>query len=262
MRANKTVLITGAAQRIGAAAARYLHSKQFNVVVHYNRSALEANRLVDELNHIRADSSCTVQADLLAASSYDSSRLILVQADLLAASSYDWVIDAALELSGSLDALVNNASMFYPTLLPQIKEPTWDEIIGTNLKAPLFLARHAAVHLEKTQGCIINITDIHGSRPLPQYSMYSVAKSGLIMLTRSLAQELAPNVRVNAVSPGAILWPDGMGEEAKDSILSAIPLQRRGLPVDVARAVHFLIAEADYITGQVLAVDGGRSLSP
>ena len=243
MRANKTVLITGAAQRIGAAAARYLHSKQFNVVIHYNRSALEANRLADELNHIRADSSCTVQADLLAA------------------SSYDWVIGTALELSGSLDALVNNASMFYPTLLPQIKEPTWDEIIGTNLKAPLFLARQAAVHLEKTQGCIINITDIHGSRPLPQHSMYSVAKSGLIMLTRSLAQELAPNVRVNAISPGAILWPDGMGEEAKDSILSAVPLQRRGLPVDVARAVHFLIAEADYITGQVLAVDGGRSLS-
>ena len=241
--AGKTVLITGAARRIGAATARYLHSKQFNVVIHYNRSALEANQLADELNHIRADSSRTVQADLLAA------------------SSYDWVIDTALELTGSLDALVNNASMFYPTLLPQIKEPTWDDIIGTNIKAPLFLARHAAVHLEKTRGCIINITDIHGSRPLPQHSMYSVAKSGLIMLTRSLAQELAPNVRVNAVSPGAILWPDGMDDEAKDSILSAIPLQRPGEPVEIAKAVYFFIAKADYITGQVLAVDGGRSLS-
>ena len=243
MRANKTVLITGAARRIGAAAARYLHSQQFNVVIHYNRSAAEASQLADELNSIRANSSCTVQADLLAV------------------SSYNWVIDTALELTGSLDALVNNASMFYPTLLAQIKEPTWDEIIGTNLKAPLFLARHAAVHLEKTRGCIINITDIHGSRPLPHHSMYSVAKSGLIMLTRSLAQELAPNVRVNAVSPGAILWPDGMDDETKDSILSAIPLQRPGEPAEVARAVYFLIAEADYITGQVLAVDGGRSLA-
>ena len=241
--ADKTALITGAARRIGAAIARHLHAKQFNVVIHYNRSASEANSLADELNQIRPNSACTVQADLMAA------------------SSYDWVIEKALELTGSLDALVNNASVFYPTLLPQIKEPTWNEIIGTNLKAPLFLARRAAPHLEQTRGCIINITDIHGSRPLLQHSMYSVAKSGLNMLTRSLARELAPNVRVNAVSPGAIIWPADMDDETRDSILSVIPLQRPGDPADIARAVYFLITEADYITGQVLPVDGGRSLS-
>lgn len=241
--AGKTVLITGAAQRIGAAIARYLHSRQFSVVIHYNRSAQEATRLAHDLNRVRAGSCCTVQADLQAASSYDR------------------VIDTALQLTGSLDALVNNASVFYPTRLAQIEEPSWNEIIGTNLKAPLFLARHAAPHLEKTRGCIINITDIHGSRPLLQHSMYSVAKSGLNMLTRSLARELAPDVRVNAVSPGAILWPAGIDDETKDSILSAIPLQRPGDPLDIARAVHFLIAEAGYITGQILPVDGGRSLS-
>ena len=236
-------MITGAARRIGAVIARHLHAKQYNVVIHYNRSAPEANSLADELNRIRPDSACTVQADLMAA------------------SSYDWVIDKALELTGNLDVLVNNASVFYPTRLPQIKEPTWNEIIGTNLKAPLFLARRAAPHLEQTRGCIINITDIHGSRPLLEHSMYSVAKSGLNMLTRSLARELAPNVRVNAVSPGAILWPAEMDDETRDSILSVIPLQRPGDPVDIASAVYFLIAEADYITGQVLPVDGGRSLS-
>ena len=241
--ADRTVLITGAARRIGAAISRHLHAKQYNVVIHYNRSAAEANSLADEFSRIRPNSSCTVQADLMAA------------------SSYDWVIDKALELTGSLDVLVNNASVFYPTLLPQIKEPTWNEIIGTNLKAPLFLARRAAPYLEQTRGCIINITDIHGSRPLLEHSMYSVAKSGLNMLTRSLARELAPNVRVNAVSPGAIIWPAEMDDETRDSILSVIPLQRPGDPVDIASAVYFLIAEADYITGQVLPVDGGRSLS-
>ena len=236
-------MITGAARRIGAVIARHLHAKQFNVVIHYNRSAQEANSLAEELNLVRPGSSCTVQADLMAA------------------SSYDWVIDKALELTGSLDVLVNNASVFYPTRLPQIKEPTWNEIIGTNLKAPLFLARRAAPHLEQTRGCIINITDIHGSRPLLDHSMYSVAKSGLNMLTRSLARELAPNVRVNAVSPGAILWPAEMDDETRDSILSVIPLRRPGDPVDIASAVYFLIADADYVTGQVLPVDGGRSLS-
>ena len=241
--AGRTALITGAARRIGAAIARRLHAEQFNVVIHYNRSAQEANQLAGELNQVRPGTACTVQADLMAA------------------SAYDWVIEKALELTGSLDVLVNNASVFYPTLLPQVKEPTWNEIIGTNLKAPLFLAMRAAPHLEQARGCIVNITDIHGSRPLLEYSMYSVAKSGLNMLTRTLARELAPNVRVNAVSPGAILWPADMDDETKDSILSLIPLRRPGDPVDIAGAVYFLIAEADYITGQVLPVDGGRSLS-
>lgn len=241
--ADKTALITGAARRIGAAIARHLHEKDFNVVVHYNRSASAANLLAEELNQVRTGSCRTVQADLMAPSSYDR------------------VMKKALALSGRLDVLVNNASVFYPTRLPDIAEPAWNEIIGANLKAPLFLARNAAPHLERTGGCIINITDIHGSRPLPEHAMYSVAKSGLNMLTRSLARELAPKVRVNAVSPGAILWPAGMDDETRDSILSAIPLQHQGNPADVAKAVYFLIAEADYVTGQVLPVDGGRSLS-
>ena len=241
--AGKTVLITGAARRLGAASARYLHAQQFNVVIHYNRAAQEADQLAGELNRIRANSSCTVQADLQAA------------------SSYAYVINSALQLTDNLDALVNNASVFYPTQLAQIREPDWNDMIGMNLKAPLFLARYAATHLEKTRGCIINITDIHGSRPLLQHSMYSVAKSGLNMLTRCLARELAPAVRVNAVSPGAILWPAGIDEETKASILSTIPMQRLGDPLDIAKAVHFLITEADYITGQILPVDGGRSLS-
>ena len=241
--ADKTALITGAARRIGAAIARHLHADAFSVVIHYNRSAAEADALAHELNGIRAGSACTVQADLMAA------------------SSCDLVMEKALALTGSLDALVNNASVFYPTLLPDIAEHAWNEVIGANLKAPLFLSRSAAPHLEQSGGCIVNITDIHGSRPLPGHSIYSVSKSGLNMLTRSLARELAPKVRVNAVSPGAILWPAGMDDETRDSIMSAIPLQRLGDPADIARAVHFLIAEAGYITGQVLTVDGGRSLA-
>ena len=210
--ADRTALITGAARRIGAAIARHLHAKDFNVVIHYNRSAREANALADELNGIRAGSACAVQADLMAASSCDR------------------VIEKALALTGSLDALVNNASVFYPTPLHDIAEHTWNEVIGANLKAPLFLAGSAAPHLEQTGGCIVNITDIHGSRPLPEHTLYSVAKAGLNMLTRSLARELAPNVRVNAVSPGAILWPAEIDGKTRDSILSAIPLQRRETP--------------------------------
>ena len=241
--ADKTALITGAARRIGAAIARHLHANAFSVVIHYNRSAAQADALADELNRTRAGSARTLQADLMAA------------------SSCDLVVEEALTLTGRLDALVNNASVFYPSPLPDIAEPAWNEVIGANLKAPLFLARSAAPRLEQTGGSIVNISDIHGSRPLPGHTIYSVSKSGLDMLTRSLARELAPKVRVNAVSPGAILWPAGMDDETRDSIMSAIPLQRLGDPADIARAVHFLIAEAGYITGQVLTVDGGRSLS-
>ncbi len=239
---SKTVLITGASRRIGAVIARYLHAKQFDVVIHYNQSAAEANSLADELNQDRASSAS------------------LVQADLSNQSSCDTLIDTVTELNKGLYALVNNASTFYPTLLSDVNEDAWDEIMDVNLKAPLFLARRAADLLRKSQGCMVNITDIHGARPLKRYPLYSVAKSGLIMLTRALAKELAPDVRVNAVSPGAILWPDDMDGELKNKILSRIPLRRHGDPIDIAKAAHFLITDADYITGQVLTVDGGRIL--
>ena len=239
---SKTVLITGASRRIGAVIARYLHAKQFDVVIHYNQSVAEANSLADELNQGRTSSAS------------------LVQADLSKQSSCDTLIDTVTELNNGLYALVNNASTFYPTLLSDVNEDTWDEIMDVNLKAPLFLAKRTAALLRKSQGCIVNITDIHGAQPLKRYPLYSVAKSGLIMLTRALAKELAPDVRVNAVSPGAILWPDDMDSELKNKILSRIPLRRHGDPIDIAKAVHFLITDADYITGQVLTVDGGRSL--
>jgi len=239
---SKTVLITGAAQRIGAVIARHLHESGFNVIVHYHHSATEANRLVDELNKTRSDSAHCVQADLL-----DVSR-------------YDELIDTAMGFNGRLDVLVNNASAFFPALLCDINEDMWDELIGTNLKAPLFLAKSINEHLKKNKGCIVNITDIHGSKPLKRYPVYSVAKSGLIMLTKALAGELAPDVRVNAISPGAVLWPQDMHDALKHKILSRIPMQRHGTPMDIAKTVNFLITKADYITGQIISVDGGRSL--
>ena len=239
---DKTALVTGAARRIGAAIARRLHGAGYNVVIHYNRSGPEAEALAGEFNRGRPDSSRAIQADLLDASA--GAR----------------VVELALALNGRLDALVNNASMFYPAPLSGISETTWNEIVGTNLKAPLFLARHAAAQLQQNCGCIINLTDIHGARPLADHTLYSTAKAGLIMLTRALAKELAPAVRVNAVSPGAILWPPDTDDETREAILAQAPLGRLGTPDEVARAVCFLITEATYITGQTLAVDGGRSL--
>ncbi len=238
----RTVLITGAARRIGAAVARHLHAQGFCVAVHCHRSAAEGADLAAGFNEERADSAAVVQADL--AQGQAPAR----------------VIAAALELNGRLDALVNNAAVFYPTPLPTLNEQDWDETMNANLKAPLFLSLAAAAHLEKTGGCIVNITDVHGARPLRRHTAYSTAKAGLAMLTLSLARELAPRVRVNAVAPGAVTWPPDMDERLKETILARVPLQRPGTPADVARAVHFLISDADYITGQVLAVDGGRSL--
>lgn len=239
---NKTALVTGAARRIGAAIARRLHGAGYNVVIHYNKSGAAAEALAGELNRTRSETAGTVQADLL-----DKSACAQV-------------VEQALKLNGRLDALVNNASVFYPAPLPEISETVWNETTGSNLKAPLFLARHAAEELKQRRGCIINLTDIHGERPLNNHVAYSVAKAGLLMLTRALAKELAPAVRVNAVSPGAILWAADTSAAMQQAILSEVPLGRLGTPDDVARAVYFLIAEADYITGQTLAVDGGRSL--
>ena len=239
---NKTVLITGAAKRLGAAIARDLHQRGMDIVIHYNRSTAQARSLADELNENRPGSADLVQADLN---------------DTAAAAD---IIDAAVGFHDRLDVLINNASSFYPTPVADASPEQWDDLFNTNLKAPFFLAQRACTPLKETRGCIINIADIHGDRPLGGYALYSTAKAGLIMLTRALAREFGPDVRVNAVSPGAIIWPEDMRDETKGKILSRTVLKRCGDPGDIAATVNFLINDAGYITGQVLVVDGGRTL--
>ena len=239
---GKAVLITGAARRIGACIARMLHGAGASIAVHYHRSGEEAQALARELNAARAGSAVTLQADLL-----DPARLRALP-------------EAAAQAFGRLDVLLNNASSFYPTPLGQIDERAWEDLIGTNLKAPLFLAQASAARLRAAQGLVLNIVDIHGMRPLRAYPVYSIAKAGLIMLTRSLSRELAPEVRVNAVAPGPVLWPDDADEALKERIVAHTLLKRQGGPEDVARAVPYFAAQAPYVTGQILAVDGGRSL--
>lgn len=239
---NKTVLITGAAKRIGAAIARKLHAEGMFVIVHYHRSANEAHQLVRELNNTRQDSAITVQGDLQHKEYYPA------------------IIEHALAFKGELDVLINNASAFYPTPVGNMTDEDWHTLIDTNLKAPLFLSKMAAPYLRKTQGCIINLTDIHAVRPLAEHVIYSISKAGLVTLTQSLAKELAPKIRVNAISPGAIAWPDGITDENKEMILTQVPLKRTGELDDIARTAIFLIKDADYITGQIISVDGGRSL--
>ena len=241
---RKTALITGAALRIGAAVARYLHGKDIDVLIHYHTSETAAAELVHSLNGARAGSALAAAADLSAAD-----------------CDYGALIDAALRLNARLDMLINNASVFYPTPVGDITEAHWRELAAVNLKAPLFLSQAAAPHLRRQRGCIVNIADIHGARPLRAHPLYSVTQAGLIMLTRALAKELAPAIRVNAVSPGAILWPADMPPETRASILRRVPLQTPGDPADIAKAVHFLAVAADYTTGQVLDIDGGRGLS-
>ena len=239
---NKTALITGAAKRIGAAIAEHLHTSGMNVIIHYNTSAKEAHELVRKLNGIRQDSAITVQANLEHKEYYVA------------------LIDAALEFKGGIDVLINNASAYYPTPLGSLSDNQWNELINTNLKAPLFLSQLATKSLRKNKGCIINITDIHANRPLSNHSVYSVSKAGLVMLTQSLAKELAPAIRVNAISPGIIIWPDDMEDEKKDAILNQTVMKKTGHVEDITKAITFLISDADYITGQVLNIDGGRTL--
>jgi pteridine reductase len=184
-----------------------------------------------------------------------------VQADLSDVARIPALIDAVVAWGGSLHGLVNNASGFYPTPIGHISAEQWDDLVGSNLRAPLFLAQAAAAHLRRHRGSIVNIVDIHAQRPLRDHTVYGVAKAGLAMLTRSLAKDLAPDVRVNGVSPGAILWPEeGMTDAVRDSILQQIPLQRAGEPEDVADFVLYLMRDATYVTGQIVAVDGGRSI--
>lgn len=237
------VLITGAGRRIGACVARTLHSHGANIAIHYRGSAADADALADELNAKRDDSAITAQADLL-----DSGRL-------------ENLVDEVVQQSGRLDALINNASTFYPTPLDEVTEDHWNDLLGTNLKAPLFLSKAAAPHLRAAGGSIINIVDIHSQRPLRNHPVYGPAKAALGMLTRSLARDLAPAIRVNGVSPGAILWPeDGMDEQTEQVILKQVPLRRTGAPEDIANTILFLMKDAPYITGQIIAVDGGRSI--
>ena len=242
---GKVALVTGGAKRVGAAIVRALHASGAAVMVHHRNSQKEATKLVDELNGARPNSAASVRADLL---------------NLGAVSE---LVKTAVERFGGLDVLVNNASTFHPTPIGEIKSTDWDDLVGTNLKAPLFLAQAAAPHLRKTHGCIVNITDIHAERPLKRYVVYSVAKAGLAGLTRSLARELGPDVRVNGVAPGPILWPDdgSYDEVARQRVVSHTLLKRTGEAEDIARTVLFLVADAPYVTGQVIAVDGGRSIN-
>jgi pteridine reductase len=240
--AGHWALVTGAGRRIGAAIVASLHEAGANVVVHYFKSGEAAEALVANLNSARAESALAIQADLT-----DSAALPLLLADVTATT-------------GRLDVLVNNASSFYPTPLGSITEEQWDDLLGSNLKAPLFLCQAALPHLKESQGVIINIVDVHSQRPLKNHPLYGAAKAGLAMLTRSLAKDLGPEIRVNGVSPGAILWPEtGMSEQVQKNIIAKTALKRAGRPEDIAAAVLYLVRDAPYVTGQILAVDGGRS---
>jgi pteridine reductase len=239
---GKVALITGGAHRIGAAIARTLHAEGMRLVIHYHTSEPAAHALQAELHEARPDSVMLMRGDLL-----NGDRM------------YRNLVFETTESFGRLDVIVNNASRFYPTPIGQAEESQWDDIVGTNLKAPFFLSQAAVPHLRKVGGCIVNIADIYGDRPLVNYPVYCIAKAGLIMLTKSLARDLGPEVRVNAIAPGAILWPEaGLDEMSKQRIISRTPLKRSGDPGDVARTTLFLIRDATFITGQVLAVDGGR----
>jgi len=240
---GKTALVTGAARRIGAAIARRLHAAGANVVLHYRGAETEAAALEAELNAARAGSALKVKADLLAP--------IAPKA----------LVGATLDRFGRLDVLVNNASSFYPTAVGSIEAGHWEELMGSNLRAPLFIAQEAAAELAKQKGSIVNITDIHAERPMKGYAVYSIAKAGLVAMTRALALDLGPAVRVNAVAPGAIAWPDDgqFPPPERGRIVATTPLARLGSPGEIAQAVHFL-ATAPFVTGQILAVDGGRSV--
>src|SRR6478736_5442736 len=245
MQREGAVLVTGAARRIGAAISRTLHAAGARVVLHCNRSRDEAERLAADLNGARAGSAAIVQADLL---------------DLAALPK---LVDDATRAFGRLDGLVNNASSFYSTPFGRISEREWQDLIGTNLRAPLFLAQAAASRLRESKGAIVNIVDIHAERPLANFLVYTVAKAGLAGLTRALALELGPDVRVNGVAPGAIMWPDaGKHYDAgeRERILATTPLGRIGSPEDVAGAVKYLLFDAPFVNGEILAVDGGRSI--
>jgi pteridine reductase len=238
-------LITGGAKRVGAAICRRLHASGANLMLHYHTSAGEARLLQAELNNTRADS------------------VALIQADLLDLPKLSHIAQQTAQHFGRIDALVNNASSFFATPFGEIDETQWRDLVGTNLQAPLFLAQAAAPFLRRTQGAIVNITDIHTDRPLRGYGVYCMAKAGLDGLTRVLARELAPEVRVNAVAPGPILWPEdeNFDELSRQRVISHTPLKRVGEPEDIASAVHWLLTDAPYVTGITIPIDGGRNIA-
>ena len=242
---GRWALVTGAAKRIGAVIASTLHDAGANVAIHYHRSAADAEQLAADLNRRRPKSAFTVAADML-----DIADIERMAADVVKRIG-----------STKLDVLVNNASSFYPTPLGTVTPEQWQDLMGSNLKAPLFLSQALLPALRAARGVIINIVDVHAQRPLRDHPVYGAAKAGLAMLTRSLAKDLGPDVRVNGVSPGAILWPDeGMTEPLRAAIVKQTALKRTGEPQDIARTVLFLVRDAPYITGQIIAVDGGRSV--
>ena len=237
------VLITGGARRVGAQIARTLHGAGANLFIHYRTSAAAAISLADEFNAVRPHSAA------------------IHAAHLLSEGASEKLIAAALQEFGRLDVLINNASSFYPTPVGAITQTQWDDLIGSNVKAPLFLSQAATPALREQRGLIINMIDIHALRPLKAHPVYSIAKAGLAMLTRSLARELGPHIRVNGIAPGPVLWPEGdMEGDLKEEIIAKTALKRHGTPQDVARTALFLAQDAPYITGQIIAVDGGRSI--
>lgn len=243
--AKKVALVTGGSKRIGAAIAKRLHLEGMNLILHYHSSDQEARKLQSELHEIRENS------------------VVLVKGDLLDNHKITHLIQEAVNVVSRLDAVVNNASSFFPTPLGRTSEEDWNDLVGTNLKAPYFLSQAAAPELRKRHGCIVNIADIYGERPLKNHPVYSIAKAGLIMLTRALARELAPEIRVNAVAPGAVLWPENDHDRvAQQRIVSRTPLKRTGTAAEIAAAVLFLIRDAEFISGHVIPVDGGRSVVP
>ena len=239
----KTILITGGAKRIGRQMAITLHQAGHNIIVHYRSSAGAASSLVSELNSIREGSAASLQGELLDTASIPA------------------LVTKAVEQFDGLDVLINNASTFYPTPIELLEDEFWNDLVGSNLKAPAFLVKACVPHIRQRNGSIINIVDIHAKKPMANHPIYCSAKAGLEMLTMSLARDLAPEIRVNGVSPGAILWPEndsGMANQAE--ILEKIPMGKMGKPSDVANLVQFLVDQGDYITGQIIAVDGGRSV--
>jgi pteridine reductase len=237
------ILVTGAARRVGAEIARSLHKAGAVLMLHYRHSEAEVAELAAAMNRQREGSAAIVQAELGNPAALEAA------------------VAETIAVYGRLDGLVNNASSFFPTPIGGIDEADWDNLIGSNLKGPLFLSQAAAPHLRLSQGCIVNITDIHAERPLKNYPLYCAAKAGLLGLTRALAIELGPEVRVNGVAPGPVAWPEGesFSLAERDAIIAHTLLKRAGSPADIAGAVKFLLLDAPYVTGQVLNVDGGRT---
>jgi pteridine reductase len=246
LKESKVALITGAGRRIGAEIARVLHAQGMNVILHYHTSGKEAKKLCEVLNEQRQHSA------------------VMLAADLSILENLNSLIQQAVQVWGRLDALINNAAVFYKTKIGDVSNVAWNNLIDINLKTPFFLAQAAFPYLAKQQGCIVNIIDIHANRPMRDYPVYCISKAGLQMLTKALARELAPAVRVNAVSPGQIIWPEGdntLSIALQEKIMNRVPLQKQGNATEIAKAVLFLICDADYVTGHELVVDGGRSLS-